>query len=402
MFQNKNANLVLSIIIALVMWGYVLIDVNPTVEQRFENIPVKIQNQETLVQRGLALNHENYSLSVVVSGKRSDIVKLSPEDVVAIMDVYGYALGTNYIPVKIEVPDELSLSGNANPKLEVIIEEYVVSNRSVEVRYVGEIPPNTEPANLNISPRQVEVRGPKSKVESVARLLAEVPLEEWTVTGVSTVNIQPLDGNGVMVTDIGLSASTITVTGDLLSLKTVPLEIITEGTISEEYNVESIELPTKITLVGPEEKLKEIESITSAIVDISGFTTTTVVPVPLTLPEGVSISANAPTPQISIKISGVDTETVEISTSEIMFENLSPEYSAYVNTSRLKITMAGDPKILGAVEAATDFRLSVDLAGLTPGVYTLPVVVKYDMVLTSFTVSPIEVQVTINALNEAF
>jgi hypothetical protein len=64
--------------------------------------------------------------------------------------------------------------------------------------------------------------------------------------------------------------------------------------------------------------------------------------------------------------------------------------------------MAGDPKVLEAVEAATDFRLSVDLAGLTPGVYTLPVVVKYDMVLTSFIVSPIEVQVTINALNEAF
>jgi YbbR domain-containing protein len=402
MFQNKNANLVLSIIIALVMWGYVLIDVNPTVEQRFENIPIKIQNQETLIQRGLALNHENYTITVVVSGKRSDIVKLSQDHIVAIMDVYGYALGTNYIPVKIEVPDDLSLSSNANPKLEVVIEEYVVSNRAVEVHYVGELPANTEPANLNISPRQVEVRGPKSKVESVARLFAEVPLEEWTATGSSTVNIQPLDDNGVIVTDITLSASTITVTGNLLSLKTVPLEIVTEGIIPEEYKVESMDIPTKITLVGPEETLKEIESITSLVVDISGITTTTVIPVPLTLPQGVSISANAPVPQISIKISGMDTKTVDISTSEILFENLSQEYSAYVNTSSLRITMTGDQKVLESVEDPTDFRLSVDLAGLTPGVYTLPVMVKYDMVLNSFTISPIEVQVTINALNEAF
>ena len=71
----------------------------------------------------------------------------------------------------------------------------------------------------------------------------------------------------------------------------------------------------------------------------------------------------------------------------------------FINIGKIN---TGDPKVLEAVEAATDFRLSVDLAGLTPGVYTLPVVVKYDMVLTSFIVSPIEVQVTINALNEAF
>ncbi len=402
MFQNKNANLVLSIIVALVMWGYVLIDVNPTVEQRFENIPVKVQNQETLIQRGLALNHENYSITVVVSGKRSDIVKLSSEKIVAIMDVFGYALGTNYIPVKIEVPDNLSLASIANPKLEVIIEEYVVSNRTVEISYIGEIPSNKEPANLNISPRQVEVRGPKSKVESVQKLLVEVPLDEWTASGTSTVNIQPLDANGVMVTDISLSAATVTVTGNLLSVKTVPLEMIIEGAISEEYQVEALDIPSRITLVGTEERLAEINSITSSVVDISGITTTTIIPVPMALPDGVALSANSPAPQITIKIRGVDTRAMDIPTSEILFENLSQEYSAYVNTSSLKITMTGEQGVLAAVEPTTDFRLSVDLAGLTPGVYTLPVVVKYDMVLTSLTMSPIEVQVTINALNDPF
>lgn len=402
MFQNKNANLILSIVIAIVLWGYVLIDVNPTVEQPFQNIPVKIQNQETLIQRGLALTTEDYFVSVVIKGKRSDIVKIGQDDIVPIMDVYGYALGTNYIPVKIEIPDGLALSTVSDPKLEVIIEEYVVSNRTVEVQFVGDLANGKEPGNIEISPKQVEIRGAKSRVEAVSRLLAEVSLIDLETYGKSSATIQTLDENGSVVNGVKLSSTTLSVTGTLFSAKTIPLFVPIIGEISGDYELEALTIPPQVTIVGDDATLNGINGITAAAIDISNINVTTILPIGLNLPQKVFLSDRIPIPTVVIKIKGYDTKTVEAINSEIIFNDLDPKLSAYVNTARVKIIMTGQQNVLNTIKDSSAFELSLDLQGFTEGTYTVPLLVKYSKSLTDLVVSPSEVQITINAPNEGF
>ena len=402
MFQNKNANLILSIIIAIVLWGFVLINVNPTVEQAFENIPVSIQNQETLLQRGLALTTEDYFVSVVIKGKRSDIVKIGEEDIVPIMDVYGYALGTNYIPVKIEIPENLSLATVSDPKLEVVIEEYVVSNRMVEIQFLGELASGKEPGNIEISPRQVEVKGAKSRVEAVSRLLAEVSLEEIGTQGIVTAKIQALDKNGSVVNGVGLSATNLSVSGTLLSVKTVPLFVPIQGEIPAGYELETLNFPPQVTIVGEDAALGAITGITAAGIDISAINVTTVLPVDLNLPKDVFLSDRVAVPTVIIKIKGNDTKTVEALNSEIIFNGLDPKLTAYVNTAKVKITMTGQQKVLNTIKDSSAFELSLNLEGFIEGTYIVPIEFKYNKNLTNLVVSPSEVQVTISAPNEGF
>lgn len=402
MFQNKNANLILSIVIAIVLWGYVLIDVNPTVEQPFDNIPVKVQNQETLTQRGLALTTEDYFVSVVIKGKRSDIVKINQDDIVPIMDVYGYALGTNYIPVKIEIPDGLSIATVSDHKLEVIIEEYVVSNRTVEVQFVGDLANGKEPGNIEISPKQVEVRGAKSRVEAVSRLLAEVSLLDLETQGKATAKIQTLDENGSVVNGVGLSSNTLSVSGTLFSVKSVPLFVPILGEIPAEYELEGLSFPPQVTLVGDDNALEAITGITASAIDISNISVTTVLPIQLNLPRNVFLSDRIEEPTLVIKIKGYDTKTVEALNSQITFNGLDPKLSAYVNTAKVKIIMTGQKVVLDTIKDSSVFDLSLNLEGFTEGTYIVPVLVKYNKNLTNLVVSPSEVQVTINAPNEGF
>lgn len=402
MFQNKNANLILSIVIAIVLWGFVLINVNPTVEQPFNNIPVKIQNQETLLQRGLALTSEEYFISVVIKGKRSDILKLRDEDIVPIMDVYGYALGTNYIPVKIEIPDALSLGTVSDPKLEVIIEEYVVSNRTVEVVFVGDLANGKEPGNLAISPKQVELRGAKSRVEAVNQLLAEISLEDLDSQGKATGKIQPLDKNGAIVEGLSLSATTLSVSGTLYSMKTVPLFVPIQGEIPKGYELETLTAPPQVTIVGNDDVLLGITGITARAIDISSINVTTVLPIDLNLPKNVFLSDRLAAPTIIVKIKGYDTKTVEAANSEIIFTGLDPRFSAYVNTAKIKITMTGEQSVLNAIKDSSIFELSLNLEGFNEGTFIVPLSVKYSKSLTNLVVVPPEVQVTINAPNEGF
>lgn len=402
MFQNKNANRILSLIIAIILWGYVIVDINPTVEQRFENVPVKIQNQETLLQRGLALADSEYTTTVVISGKRSDIAKISAEDISASMDVYGYALGTNYIPVKIDLPDDLAVASNMSSKLEVIIEEYVSSNREIEVLFTGDLEEGVEPGDVNINPQQIEVRGARSRVESVKRLVAEVPVASIANSGTASVAIQPLDEAGNYVDSIELSATTATVSASLLNGKKVRVSLAVEGEISEDYEVESIEIPQEAYITGDIKELEKIDVLTATAIDISGVKSTTAIPLEFSLPEGIKLSGNYPAPELVITIKGNSTSSVNVQTSEIIFDGLGAELSAYVNTSTVEIIMTGDKEVLDQVKVPGDFRLSVDLSGLTAGTYTVPIMAKYNLALKEVTISPIEVQVTINAINEAF
>ncbi len=402
MFQNKNANRILSLIIAIILWGYVIVDINPTVEQRFENVPVKIQNQETLLQRGLALSNSEYTTTVVVSGKRSDIAKISVGDIIATMDVYGYALGTNYIPVKIDLPDDLSIASHGSSKLEVVIEEYVASNREITIMFTGDMEEGMEPGDVVINPQQVEVRGAKSRVESVKQLVAEVPVASIANSGTVSVPIQPLDENGSYVGSIDLSSTTATVSASLVNGKKVKVSLAVEGEINEEYEVESIDIPDTAYITGDVGDLEKIDILTAAAIDISDVTATTSIPLQFSLPEGIRLSDNYPAPQLVVTIKGYATSTVNVSTTEIIFEGLDPELSAYINTSTVEIIMMWDKEVLNQVKIPGDFKLSVDLSGMSAGTYTVPIIAKYNIALKQVSIAPTEVQVTINAINEAF
>lgn len=402
MFQNKKANLILSLFITLALWGYVLLSVNPTVDQTFDGIPVKIQNQETLLQRGLTLSQDEYYVSVTVTGKRSDILKLTSEKIVAMMDVYGYALGTNYIPVKIELPPDIEIKSGSASKIEVVVEEYAVSNRPVEVSITGDIAQDEEVYIFSVNPLQVEVRGPKSKVASVKKLTAGMDLESMKDKESFTLNIVPVDSDDEIVKEVRLSSTNVNVEASLLSLKTVPLEVPVTGELEYSFELESFSIPNSVILAGPKDKLDLIENLVASPVDMSKISTTSTIPLKIPLPEGVYISTKGKAPEILIKIKGIETKTYDVETHNIVFENLGNEYSAYINTATVKMVISGETDVLNAIKVPQDIRLFLDLEGLKPGTYTMSVKIKYDAELQSLTITPKEVQVTINAVNEAF
>ena len=402
MFQNKNANLILSLVITIFLWGYVLVDVNPSQDKAINNIPVKIQNQETLLQRGLALNNEDYLVNISVTGKRSDLLKMDIEKITAVMDVYGYAMGINYVPVKIELPDGINLTGGRIPKLEVLIEEYAVKTKSVEISYLGDIPPDQEPSNITVNPNLVEIKGAKSKVESVAKVLAQVPLEEWAVKGESIISLICLDQESQEVKGVKLSSNTATVSGGLLYVKTVPLEVPIQGEISSDYDLESFQVPTKVILTGEKEALEAVKGVTASTVDLSVVKGTMNIPVEIELPPGVYLSAKADPLQVIIKLKGEDSKSFDIPSSRIIFQNLGQGYSAYINTEGIQMTLIGDREILDSVRLSDDFTVYLELEGLIPGTYSVPVKVRHNLLLSSLELEPAELQVTITAPTEAF
>ena len=74
MLENKNVLKIISLIIAILLWVYVMGEVNPDTKEKISDIEVTFVNTETLADEGLAVVHEqDLRVSAIVKGKRSVI-----------------------------------------------------------------------------------------------------------------------------------------------------------------------------------------------------------------------------------------------------------------------------------------------------------------------------------------
>ena len=89
MKKNKIFSLLLSIVIALSLWAYVVTTVTPEDSQWIRNIPVTFANEDGLFSdRNLTLTKgRNATVDLKVYGKRQDLLKLSNSNITVTADL---------------------------------------------------------------------------------------------------------------------------------------------------------------------------------------------------------------------------------------------------------------------------------------------------------------------------
>ncbi|MCL1809085.1 MAG: CdaR family protein [Clostridiales bacterium] len=398
MLQSKNVTKVLSLLIAIVLWAYVIAVENPPTTERIANIPVELRNVGMLTQNGLAiLEGENAMVEVVVTGTRSDISKYK-DQVGATANVFGYGIGENYVTVEVLMPAQLSRPEVRPSRILVNIENLVSVYRPVSLTFTGEAEPGTEPGNLTVQPEQIEVKGPKSLVESVAYVGVEVDYSEISRMGSTlTCVASALDADGNVVPKVELSSETVSVKATMFNTKTVPLSVDITGEVSGIFEVTGIEVPPTIKIRGPRNSLAEIASVKGEPIDISSVDTTSELRIHPVLPDGVEIADDSRGLNVKIGIKGITKSSLEYFSPEIEILGLPESLGAYINTPSLMLNIAGKEAV---VEQAgkDDFVLTVDVEGLEEGTHVVQVSVVHDVALNSLELIPEEVHITINAV----
>ena len=78
--QNKFWRIALSVLIAFVLWAYVITSVSPESEETFYDIPVSYQN-DVLEERGLMIVSETPTVTLKLKGNRSDLNELNANSI---------------------------------------------------------------------------------------------------------------------------------------------------------------------------------------------------------------------------------------------------------------------------------------------------------------------------------
>jgi YbbR domain-containing protein len=302
MLKNKSVVKMISVVLAIVLWAYVIGEVNPTVKKTVSDIPVELTNTETLADRDLALQgDEEYFATVVVEGARSELNELRVADIHITADMYGYELGENHVSLDVTLPDGISLEELKTPEITVTLERLEEKSLPVTVVFAGESGENLEPSYSYTVPAEVEVRGAESVIAKVAEVRVQLDVNDLSETWEIYSEVPTAwSKDGKLIKNVTISAQSVEVEAVMFHTKQVPLELKVTGTPDDKYGDADIAIPKEVVVKGSAYTLERVTSISADSIDISDVKKNCTVKVVPHLPGGVELAEESK--NIGVKI----------------------------------------------------------------------------------------------------
>ena len=306
MERNKTLNIVISLIIAIVLWFYVINIVNPPQTVNVRQIPVAISGQEVLAERGFAVvGNLQYTVDVKVTGTRNDVSGLTKDQIAASADVASLAQGNTYLNVKVVAPKGITVDDISAENIAVKVEECVTEEKPVKL-YPGDAPDGYETTVLTLGAEKVPVRGAKSDVAKVSYVKTEIPVDKLEKDNLKTISVPTLacDSAGSVMDSVECLTESIDYSAAMFTTKHVQLKTDVVGVSA--YGVEGIEkidVPTAVTIKGNAQSLAAISFVQTNEIDVTGLAVNKTVELKCNLPEGVYLSKTVGPLSASITIS---------------------------------------------------------------------------------------------------
>jgi len=393
-FSDNNNLKVLAVIIALILWMYVMTEQNPQVTHVFRDVPITYQN---LDNNKLALRDTNQELAVdvTVKARRSIIANIDKSDIKCILNLKGRMEGENLIPVVVKLPEGLELIDVKPREIVVYLDAVIEEQFPVRVQLQGVPAHGYAALDPIIKQKEVVVKGARSKVNSVKTVAVQIDITGESRDVMGTYPVRVFNGNGKVIEGLTFRPEAIEVVVPIVFKRDLPVKLDLSGTPAPGYLISNITIePQTITVTGNKDLLEKIDSIKTAPIDVTGIKKDFAGEVSVILPKGVELLDKEDN-NVKVEIH-VEKEAQKTITTykNIEVKNLTGNLIAEVDNTETTLIIKG-PQILLNQLTADDFTLFVDAEGLTEGEYELPLQVTLKEGLTISNITPRKVKVKI-------
>jgi len=386
--MKKLAYALLSIVIAVGLWIYVITTVSPEWEETFYDIPVVMENETALHSRGLMTISENTpKVTLKLRGNRSDLANLSRENITLVADLSKvYSTGEQRVSYDIFYPgnipgNSIEVISQSPQEIALTVTERVSKDVPVDVDYEGSVPDGyqTDRENRTLDYDTVRVTGPASVINKITSARIQVDLEGQTeiidqpyLYTLCDKNKKPVDAAQVN-TDV---------TEVRLYLKIQPykeialkLNVVEGGGATRKNTIIKMDMQT-IQVSGTERLLESMDDVLDVgEIRLYEIIYDDVKEFPIKLPEGVENLTGKDTVSVSIQFQGLVTRTIAVTNIEAI--NVPVGMEARIIAQQLDVTVRG-PKAQVDAMSAEALTVYVDFTGAEVGQDTYKATVYVD------------------------
>ena len=371
---NKDLTIrILSVMLALLMWLYVITEQNPEITKDI-TVPIRLINTVFLEKNNMVLfdDSNNYKLTLKIKGKKNALDKVNETTVDAYADLEGHNLkGENFLKINIGgIPEGVDIISKSAESLKVMLESKVSIQKSVHLNIMGNPSHGMAAMTPSIAPNEVVITGAESQVNKIKSVRVDVDIASVNTEVRRILPVRVLDDSGKDIQNITIEPGNVEVAIPIENTKRVSLEIDLSGQPAAEYLVNNITIqPEEILITGKQQALEGINSIKTEKIDITEGTADISKEVKLEIPSGIEIvNANE---KVNIFINIEKIKTSEIAVENLEYVNLPEGLELDSMQSNIKGTLRGIESRFQ--DALTAVRFYVDLANAAEGDNTLNV-----------------------------
>lgn len=280
---NNKVTMLFSLLLAFALWLWVAIEKSPVVETTISGVPVQIDIENSVpAQLNLQMfGKTDYTVDVVVSGKRFIVSNLKPEDITVTAQ-------TNYVDSSGNKSLQLKVTANKSKEFDIVrlsqnyIDVYFDTYKEVEFPIEPRIiaPKDQKVAegcilgNIVFSKKSVIVSGAATDVNKIVGVVAETTLDaplQATTTAKAEIKLQTDSGESLNHITIDTEESAVTMTMPVLKKVVLPTTVTFKNAPAGYLNAEvPVRIsPSKIEAAVLIEKLEEVQSISVGTIDFS-------------------------------------------------------------------------------------------------------------------------------------
>ena len=393
---------ILALVFSIALW-MIVVNVDDPEQTKTFTATVQVINENVLTDQGkyYTLTDGN-TVSFRVTAQRSVLERLSSSDFTATADM-NYLEDDERIPVDITVNRYASSVRISAQRLYLKVEvgDEMDARFSIRGETTGDPADGFAVDEVSVVPNVISVRGPAeyvSKIESV-RAYCDVTGRNMDTSETVVPVFYDADGKEVDTTRLQVSVDTVDVYVEIVSVKEVPIVMETSGSLADGLELTGITTdPATVMIKGESSELNRVTNITipASVISLSDITQdlTTTVDITSYLPDGVTL-LDSQDAQVSVKVgvAGETTQEFDVPVDNISVRNLERGYTTSFSASTVKVSITALQSELSRL-SANSITGYVDVSGLVPGTYNLPITMNLD---EDYQVGQATIQITITA-----
>lgn len=290
LIQHNLAAKIVAILVAVILWGYVMNDQNPSTEGSF-TAQVQLLN----VPEGYKVTQGTEKIKVTVRGSRSLFVSNSDADFHAYVDLRAAEEGKKEYKVRMEMPQGFELVDITPATVEVNLDPIISCRVRADINVNGSPASGVTVASVSQASAEVLVEGPASLVMEVDRLIGYVGLTSKNDKDFALqVPLTAINAEGKEVSGITIQPSTMYVAVQMargLTKKIVTIQPVPGDDLAD--NLELVALkpePLQIEVAGSENAIANLTAVTTEKVSLADVLKNTNKTVKLEIPPGVTVT----------------------------------------------------------------------------------------------------------------
>lgn len=367
---QKLKTVILSVFLAVIVWFMVIYVNDPDITTTVSDLNVRFVGEMSLRDKKLAVTGKDkiHELSVVVTGKRSDLMNFM-DDIYVQVDVSDIdSTGEYNLSGVISIPTtRISVEKEKYGDIPITVEPLEMKDIEVTVKQTGMLKDKIVKSSVN-NPT-VTITGAKSEIDEVAGAIATVDVSSIQEDGVENVNYLLTDTNGELINKnetIESARSYVEVVNTIYDAKLLPVVPRLSAELDKEYILKadkSFATPASVT-VGVDETNTDDKVI--ALIDkvpSDGFGK-----YELELSSGMYIPED--NKKVKYKLDIVKKAVAQLELT-VQAQNVQSGLTAKINNKLIAQVWGEEGKI-----TTDNVKAYVDVSGLGAGTYNLPVKIE--------------------------